>query len=251
MLWVWQVLVSAGVAALLAVSASAGAGVTALACAALALGVGLGWPALLRLPHPVGTRLVVLVTGVCAAAVAGAGLSDERPLAAVAAIAALAVPLAFTHELLRRDGRDRLVESVTGTYAGQAVAVLGCGWALLPAVPHGAGSVIVAVLAVVVTRLLAVAVPLPQAIAPWLGIGAAVVAGAALSPAVDGPARGGAAILCASVAAVVVAADRMLGVEQRAARSAAAPAALSAALAPLAAAGMAAYAVARLVVGPL
>src|SRR3712207_7517865 len=37
-------------------------------------------------------------------------------------VLALAVLLAFVHELLRRDGRERLVESVAGAAAGVVVA---------------------------------------------------------------------------------------------------------------------------------
>ena len=35
---------------------------------------------------------------------------------------------AFVHELVRRDGRERLVESVAGTVAGVVLAATAAGW---------------------------------------------------------------------------------------------------------------------------
>jgi hypothetical protein len=40
----------------------------------------------------------------------------------------MALMLAFLAEMLRRDGRPRLVESVSGTVAGAVVAVAAAGW---------------------------------------------------------------------------------------------------------------------------
>lgn len=243
MLRAWQVLVSAAVGVLLAVSAYAGAGVTALAVAALAIGLALGWPTLLGLTHPRGTRVMVLLTGVAGAVAAVVAPADE-PLSAVAALAALAVPAAFTHELVRRDGRARLVESVTGTYAGQMVALLGSGWVLLTDLTDGPQVAVVGAAAALAARLAGV-LPVPVALRPWSGVALAVAAGAAASAGVTGPSPAQSALVGVVVGAVVAATDRLLAGP----RVPAGTAALSAALAPIAAVGTAVYAVARVALG--
>ena len=101
----------------------------------------------------------VMLSSLVVAVFAAAGALASAVLGAVLAVApgvllALGVLLAFAHELLRRDGRPRLVESVTGTFTGQAVVVLGAGWVFLPMTADGVGAVAVAGGAAIVARYL-------------------------------------------------------------------------------------------------
>ena len=100
---------------------------------------------------------------------------------------AAAILLAFVNELLRRDGRTRLVESVSGTVAGTLVAVAVAGWVAIGRTPGGEPIVVVGALALAVGSAV-VALHLR----PWVGAlvtaGAAAAAGALgglLLPAID------------------------------------------------------------------
>jgi hypothetical protein len=100
-----------------------------LGAALLALGVAIGWPALTGLPFQPGSATVVAITGVGAVAVVYARSGQQGPdLRDVAIVFAGSVLLTFVNELLRRDGRPRLVESVTGTVTGSLLAVSAAGW---------------------------------------------------------------------------------------------------------------------------
>ena len=77
---------------------------------------------------------------------------------------AAAILLAFVSELLRRDGRTRLVESVSGTVAGTLVAVAVAGWVAIGRTPGGEPLVVVGALALAVGSAV-VALHL----APWIG----------------------------------------------------------------------------------
>ncbi|MCA0437956.1 MAG: hypothetical protein LCH98_16010 [Actinobacteria bacterium] len=120
------------------------------------LAVVIGWVPLLNLPSPRGTTGVLAV----AAAVLGvtgwlarpvvAGIGD---LDAVVAALAVAVLATFVHQLARRDGRPRLVESLTSEVSG---VLLIAAWASsLPALtrPGALGAVVVVASAVVCAAL--------------------------------------------------------------------------------------------------
>jgi hypothetical protein len=68
--------------------------------------VALGWPGMLRLPAPGGSRLVVLLSGFGAAA-ATWYTPSEPVLRHLPMIIAIAFVLAFLAEMMRRDGRRR------------------------------------------------------------------------------------------------------------------------------------------------
>ena len=234
--------------ALTAVLAGCGYAGTAFLAAAILLavaGLAAGWGRLLALPHPRGSGAVVALSGVVAVVTAVVSAGRDHPLAPFAVILALSVLAAFGHELLRKDGRPRLVDSVTGTFAGEVLAVLGAGWLLLPGSRTGVNGVAVAAAAVVAARL-ATALPWPLRITGWIALlGSAAFGGiaAVLLPEFD---LWPGALIGACVGVVVAAVDRTL-MYQPAARSW--PAVAAVAVAPVLAAGTAAYTVARVVLG--
>jgi hypothetical protein len=166
-----------------------------------------------------------------------------RPLAPFAVLLALSVLLAFGHELARGGGRQQLVESVTGTVSGQALALLGGGWVLLPTTRLALTALSTALAAAMGARLLAL-VPVPRSFAGWTAVAGGVAAGTAAAAVLD-PSRLVSLFLVATVVAAVVAGlDRLI---LRVLPRAGATAVLAAGAAPLLAVGTAAYAAARLV----
>ena len=154
--------------------------------AVLALVFALGWPALAGLPFKPGSATVVALGGVGAVAVVHLTV-DQPYLRDLPVVFAAAILLAFVNELLRRDGRTRLVESVSGTVAGTLVAVAVAGWVAIGRTPGGEPIVVVGALALAVGSVV-VALHLK----PWVGAlvtaGAAAGAGALgglLLPAID------------------------------------------------------------------
>ncbi|MDO5700206.1 MAG: hypothetical protein Q4P36_01895 [Bowdeniella nasicola] len=96
---------------------------------ALLLGVGAavfaaGWPRLLGVPAQRGSSVVIALTGW--AALGSAVLTQM--FSYLPAILAGGVIAAFVHQMLRKDGRPRLVESLSATVAGVIVAVFAAGW---------------------------------------------------------------------------------------------------------------------------
>jgi hypothetical protein len=235
-------LASVALAALVALSAYSGVAVLAAAVALVVLAAALGWPSLFELPGPRGSTVVIALVGWAGVGLALAVQDRVRPLAWFAVMLALGVLLAFGREIVRPAPRDGLVESLTGTLAGEVVAVLAAGWLLVPRTALGAAGVLVAAAAVGAARL-ATALPGPGAVTGWVGVaaGTAAAAGAALLAV---PAQIGAGLLIgAAVAGVVAGLDRLLSPAQESRGSAAL---VASAAAPVAAAGMVAYAVARL-----
>ena len=69
----------------------------------LSLLIGIGWPGLLELPSPRGTRIVVAGTGILAAALTLWTAQGENPLWGVVVATALGIFGAFVHQMLRRE----------------------------------------------------------------------------------------------------------------------------------------------------
>jgi hypothetical protein len=233
---------SAALAGLVALSAYSGSVVLALAVGLVVLATALGWSALFDLPSPLGSAVLVGVAGGAAVVLALAVQHEARPLAWFAALVAACVLAAFVREIVRRPPREALVESLTGTLAGEVVVVLGASWLLVPRTGVGGVGVLLAAVAVGVARLVT-ALPLSAPLTGWVGLGAgtaaAMIAAAIVSPVHLGPG----ALIGVAVAAVVAGLDRLLAHAQLT-RGTAALVASSAA--PVAAAGVVAYAIARL-----
>jgi hypothetical protein len=236
-------LATVALAALIAVAGHSMAALLIAAAVGLAvLFLAVGWGALIDLPSPRGSATTVVLTGWLASGLAIRAVGMTRPLAPFAALLALGVLLAFGHELARRN-RDDLVESVTGTLSGQALALLGGGWVLLPTTPLALTALNATVAAAVLARLVGL-VPLPPLYLPWVALVAGTAAGGVTGGILDVGRIGSVLLLSAVVSAVVAGLDRLL-LPQLSGRGVAA--ALSVGAAPLLAVGTAAYAVARLV----
>ncbi|RPF19740.1 hypothetical protein [Myceligenerans xiligouense] len=154
--------------------------------ALLVILVALGWPNMLRLPAPGGSRLVVLLSGFGAAA-ATWYTPSEPVLRHLPMIIAISFVLAFLAEMMRRDGRRRLTESVTGTVAGIVVAVCVAGWVAAARTDAGAMLVATAAFSLAIAAASA-ALPLKGWRALVVAVVAAVVTGggvATLLPAMD------------------------------------------------------------------
>ncbi len=105
-----------------------------------------GWVVMLGLPGFQGTT-VVLAVGAVASMVGGSVFARDGLLWLSASVA-LVTLLAFVHQLARRDGRPRLVESISASVTG--IVLLSSGASLLPllAVPGGPASAVTVMAAV-------------------------------------------------------------------------------------------------------
>jgi hypothetical protein len=118
-------------ATFVAVSASAGDMILAIALLLGLLVVAWGWPRAAGLPSPRGSSGVLALTAIL---LVGAVLAVERApyLRWTAAALAIGLVAMFVQQLLRRDGRPRLVEAVMGT--GFGLVILASGVSYLPVV---------------------------------------------------------------------------------------------------------------------
>lgn len=134
-----------------------------------------GWPTLLGLPTQRGSTSVLAGCGAVATLIVLVTPTD-RSLQYVAPWLALSVIITFFHQLLRRDYRPRLVESVTGVVSGVVTANLAVGWLAAASVPQvllGACCLPVAALAL--------AAPLPRRFTTPLALLGSVAAAAVVS----------------------------------------------------------------------
>jgi hypothetical protein len=236
---------SVALAALVALAGYAGGGVMVAAVALTVLVVAVGWAGLLGLPDARGSAVVIALTGWAALAAAAFNRYQARPLAVFTSVVAFAVLLAFAHELLRRDGRPELVESVTGTLAGQVVAILGAGWVLLPDTAAGVAAVALTAVALGAARLVA-AVRMPLRVLGWVQLALGGAAGSVVAVLLARSSLQAGIAAALAVAAVVAALDHVLAdlgeVRTRLGL-------VAAASAPVTAVGMVGYGVIRLLAG--
>lgn len=248
----WTVGLTVVVAVLLTLGAFAGGapGVGAFLFAVVLLATG--WPALLGLPSPRGTTAVVALAGAGVALTVVSTRTEPR-LGWLALAIAAALLAEFGHQLLRRDGRPRLVESVAGSLlAVFALASFGAVLALpqSPVTADGVATWALAVagaqLAEVVLDRLSAQLPVRDALvlplAVLVAVGTGGLCGAGLD-AVTLPAGALAGGLSGLVALVL---HRLLVQLPAAGR---APGWLALAVAPLAVSAMVGYVVLRLMVG--
>ena len=117
------------VAAILGVTALSSPVLVSVTLAACTVIVAWGWAGTVGLPSPRGTVGVLLVGGL--ALVGSVAVQEESPwLQWVPAALALAMIAAFVHQLLRRDGRPRVVQSVSSVVLG--LALVACGVLMIP-----------------------------------------------------------------------------------------------------------------------
>lgn len=233
---------SVAAAALIALAGYAGPAILAASVALSVVALAAGWGPMLDLPHLRGTAVLVGSTGLAAVGIALVVSETATPLAAFAGVVAGAVLAAFAHELVRRDGRQEVVESITGSLSGQVLAALAAGWLLLPYTSAGVQGVLVAAAAVGSARL-ATALPWRMLVTAWVGFAFGVV-GATVSALLVGRIPiGTAATIGVAVAGAVAALDRLLTSDLAARHH---PGLLAAAAAPVCAAGTVGYAAVRL-----
>ncbi len=153
-----------GLAAAAYVSETVLAGVVA----AMVLLVAWGWPVLLDLPARAGVRFVVALGGL--GALATVTLTEGEPfLRDLPVVLALAILLAFVNELVRPDGRLRMVDSVAGSVSGILVVAAAAGWVAAGRTAGGTAIVVVGAVALGVGTASSV-VPL----SPWFALVVAV-----------------------------------------------------------------------------
>ncbi|PFG18873.1 hypothetical protein [Serinibacter salmoneus] len=99
-----------------------------------------GWPRLLGLPALLGSRVVLGAIAIASFAVLALGGAPGD----LVLVAALGVVAAIVAELLRRDGRPRLVESLSGTVAGSVAVLAAAGWLSIPDEPLSLALVVAA-----------------------------------------------------------------------------------------------------------
>ena len=124
-------------AGLLTISAFAGPVLVAVAVALAAGVVAWGWSGLLGLPSPRGTAFVLAVGSAAAVGTALATRADPFLDWLPAALAGSMI-VAFLHQLARKDGRPRLVQSMASIITAIAIVVSGASFVVLPRTQNGA-----------------------------------------------------------------------------------------------------------------
>ena len=210
----------------------------------LAVGFAFGWPVLVSLPSRPGSTAVVALGGAGAVVIVHL-TAGEPPLRDLPVVFAFSILLAFVNELLRGGGRERLVESVSGTVAGTLVAAAAAGWVATQRTPGGEELVIAGALALAVGSAVA-ALPLK----PWLGagvtVGSALAAGALAGLALPGfdPLAGG--LLGVAVGLLVAALHQLFDRLPVLSRL---PASVAAIILPVTVTGILVYVAGRVLVG--
>lgn len=175
--------------------------------------VAWGWPTLFGSSSRFGSSLAIGVTGVLApAAAAATTVEPYLRLVPVALVIGLAVM--FGHQLVRRDGRPRLTESIGITSLGLAVIALGTTWMPLSRTERATDIAVLGFTAIAAGSLADLVAPYAR-VRPWMLPIAMLLggAGAMVAAAVIGaPGPGPAALVGFLCAAVSHATRRMLSV---------------------------------------
>lgn len=162
----------AGAIALSAATTTAVGVVTLLAAIAI---FAAGWPRLVSLPTLRGATTVIAAAGAAAVVTVLLG-----PPGGLVVVMGLTVVAAFFHQMSRRDGRPRLVESLSGVVTGATIVVAASLWLAVdrhathdPLAMVGAAALAVAVL----TTALPVPDQVAAAVATVLAAGIGVLVG--------------------------------------------------------------------------
>lgn len=185
----------------------------ALAVGLAGLVVAWGWAPLLGLPSPRGTS-AVLAVGVAACVGAAALTTDDPFLEWIPGALAVSLIGAFLHQLLRRDGRPRLTESVAGCGAGLAILSMGVAYIPLPRTLGGSETLAAAMAALALSALADLAT-VSKRLRPWALPIAMVLGGAAATVVglLDGrPDPAPAALIGVLVAGIAHATRRIIAV---------------------------------------
>ncbi|HYN30420.1 MAG TPA: hypothetical protein VES95_11225 [Dermatophilaceae bacterium] len=182
-----MVLATWAAALLVALGAAAGPALCAAVVGWAGLVVAWGWPRLLGSPSRVGSSSAIAVAAVSAALVVA--LSDREPyLAYLPAAVAAGLLAMILHQLLRRDGRPRLTESLAVSAAGVTVVTVGVLYVPLARSTEHLEVVLAATAAVAAGALADLLAPFPR-VRPWL-MPIAMVLGGAAAAAVAGAGEG-------------------------------------------------------------
>jgi len=233
-----------GVALCLLLALGATAGLPALAAALLlaTVAIAVGWATLLNLPTPRGSTAVIALAG--AVGVTVAAVTDTPPyLRWLPGVLAVAVLIEFGHQLLRRDMRPRLVESVTGVVTALVVVAFGAGWLAAWHDDGGTGVVLVGAAAALGASA-ATGMPWPQRLTGPSAVAAATAFAAVAGKLLPDERALPAALVGLAVGVVVVAFDRLLSALPS---SVQVTASVAMGTAPVVACGMVVYALGRLV----
>ncbi len=239
-----RAVLTAVVAALVAVAAFVGELPLAVLAGLLALAIAVGWPTLVDAPARTGASVVIGLGGL-GGLVAVALTRGEPFLRELPAVLALAVLVAFGHELVRRDGRERLVESVAGVASGVVIAGCVAGWVAAGRTQGGVSLVVTGALALAVGSTVS-AIHLRGWLSALLTVVTSAGAGAgagALLPDVD-PVAGG--LIGLAVGILIAALHRLF---DRVPTMRTAWPALAGAVLPVAVTGILVYVVGRILVG--
>ena len=144
------VLATAVFAVLLALATVGDHAIGAAAVAWLGLALAWGWPELLGSPSRFGSSFAIAVAGIVAP-VTVALTPDEPYLRHVPVVVAAAVLSMFLHQLVRKDGRPRLTQSVAVSAAGIAIATIGVAWVPLGRTSGGPQVALVVAIALAVS----------------------------------------------------------------------------------------------------
>ena len=212
---------------------------------AVVAAVGYGWTRLLQVPVGWGVGWVVTGTGAVGALVVAVGGAEA--LVWIPTTFALGVIAAFVHQMGRRDGRPRLVESVSATVTGQALVLLGTGWLVADAGTGSAGVGVVGGLGCAAAAL-TMTLPWPRALTlPMSVLGGALVAGAVASSVASLPVGAPEALVIGAVSGATTAGLHVLLYRQP--TTSHRRAAISAGAACVLAAGLAVHVGARITLG--
>ena len=175
--------------------------------------VAWGWPSLLGSSSRFGSSLAIGVTGVLAPATAAA-TTDEPYLRLVPVALLIGLAIMFGHQMVRRDGRPRLTESIGITSLGLAVVALGTTWMPLSRTDRASDIALIGFVAIAVASLADLVAGFTR-VGPWMLPLAMLLGGAGAMVAasvIGSPAAGPAALVGFLCAAVSHATRRMLSV---------------------------------------